>query len=143
MSKSVEWNETTWLEAYPQFSGVLTSGQMSQLWQLACTLIDNTNQSLIPYDPEAQIYTRQVLLWAVMCHLATMSVWGVSGQSGTVASASEGSVSTSFALPNIPAGGVSAQWYNQTPCGRTAWMLIRRYSLGGRVYSYKAFHPYG
>ena len=143
MGAVVEWNEVDFLALYPQFAGKFTPEQLSALWEMACTLVDNTPDSPVPYDPDNGVYVRKVVLYAVVCHLATMSLWGGSGQSGPVTSASEGSVSASFQIPTLPGGGVTAQWYNQTPCGRTAWMFLRRLSLGGRYYGVRNFHPYG
>lgn len=143
MNQIVEWDEVAFLEVYPQFVGKISQAQFDALWMMACTLVDNTAQAIIPYDPDSEMYTRQVILWAVMCHLATMSLWGISGQSGPMTSGSEGSVSASFQLPILPGNGVTSAWYNQTPCGRSAWMLLRRYSLGGRYYAYRECHPYG
>ena len=143
MNAVVEWNEADFLALYPQFAGKLTPKQLSALWGMACTLVDNTADSPLPYAPDNGVYVRKIALYAIMCHLATMSLWGGSGQSGPVTSASEGSVSASFQIPTLPGGGGTAQWYNQTPCGRTAWMFLRRLSLGGRYYSVPTFHPYG
>lgn len=139
---AVEWNETEWRALYPQFSTV-TSEQLSALWKLATTIVDNSEGALIPYDPDHGIYIRQIVLYALMCHLATIATQDQAGQPGTLTNASEGSVSAGFYMPQFPQGGVSAAWYNQTPCGRTVWMLLRRYVLGGRYYSVKNYHPFG
>lgn len=144
---SVVWNEGAFLAMYPQFAPTAanapTAEQLSALWEMACTLIDNSEGSLIPYDPDNGVYIRKIALYALVCHLATMATWGANGQSGTITSASEGSVSASFQIPTLPGGGVTAQWYNQTPCGRTVWTLLRRLSLGGIYYGVNNFHPYG
>ena len=143
MGTVVVWDQADFLTYYPQFSENITAEQFTALWEMANTLVNNTTSSPIPYDPDNGVYIRKIVLYAVVCHLATMSLWGASGQSGPVASASEGSVSVSFQIPTLPGGGVTAQWYNQTPCGRTAWMFLRRLSLGGRYYCAPNFHPYG
>ena len=143
MGTVVVWDQADFQTYYPQFSENITAEQFTALWEMANTLVNNTATSPIPYDPDNGIYVRKIVLYAVVCHLATMSLWGASGQSGPVTSASEGSVSVSFQIPTLPGGGVTAQWYNQTPCGRTAWMFLRRLSLGGRYYGAPNFHPYG
>ena len=139
---AVPWNEAEWRALYPQFSAI-TSSQLDGLWMMATTLIDNTEGAVIPYDPETGIYQRQIILYALMCHLATIATQEAAGQPGTLTNASEGSVSAAFYMPQFPAGGVSAAWYSQTPCGRTVWMMLRRFSLGGRYYGMRYVHPFG
>ena len=140
---AVAWDEADFLERYPQFSGKITSEQFSALWEMAVTIVDNTESTVVPYDPDHGVYVRKIILYALMCHLATMSLWDANGQSGALTNASEGSVSAGFHIPAISAGGITAAWYNQTICGRTAWMLLRKYSLGGRYYGQNYVHPWG
>jgi hypothetical protein len=139
---AVVWNEADWRGLYPQFSAV-TSAQLDALWEIAVSFIDNQEGSIIPYDPEHGVYVRKVLLYALMCHLATIATQDMAGQPGTLTNASEGSVSAGFYMPQFPAGGVTAAWYNQTPCGRTVWALLRKFSLGGRYYAVQNVHPFG
>ena len=139
---AVEWDEAKWRALYPQFSAI-TSEQLNALWEMAVSIVDNTEGSIIPYDPEHGIFVRQIILFALMCHLATIATQEAAGQPGTLTNASEGSVSAGFYMPQFPAGGVAAAWYNQTPCGRTVWVLLRRFSLGGRYYPVKYIHPFG
>ena len=63
------------------------------------------------------------------------------GQQGRIASASQGSVSTSFDL--LKANSLTAQWWLQTPCGTQFWIMSQSYRKGGRVYISKHFHSYG
>lgn len=139
---AVEWNEAEWRALYPQFTAI-TSEQLTALWRMATSIIDNTEGTQIPYDPDNGIFVRQIILYALMCHLATIATQDQAGQPGTLTNASEGSVSAGFYMPQFPGGGVAGAWYNQTPCGRTVWMMLRRYSLGGRYYPMKYFHPFG
>lgn len=139
---AVDWSESEWRVTYPQFANV-TSDQLSSLWQMAISIVDNSESTIIPYDPTHNVFVRKIILYALVCHLATIATQDQSGQPGTLTNASEGSVSAGFYMPQFPAGGVSAAWYNQTPCGRMAWMMLRRFSLGGRYYPMKYFHPFG
>lgn len=127
-----------WLTAYPQFQGKLTPAQLQQAFRVACLILDNTDASPVPYDPARGIETRKVLLWMLVCHLATLALRPV-GQPGALSSASEGSVSTSFQVPRSPNG----EWYMQTTCGQAYWQAIRRFTVGGRYYDVKHFHPWG
>ena len=121
---------------------VISDTLLEILWQQVCSLIGNTDAtSFAPYDPEATppVIERKVLLYYALCHLATLSTRG--DQPGRVASASEGSVSTSFDL--IKSESQTAQWWNQTPCGSTYWTMTAKYRRGGRIYVSSDHHPWG
>lgn len=121
---------------------VISDTLLEILWDQVCSLIGNTDAtSFAPYDPEATppVIERKVLLYYALCHLATLSTRG--DQPGRVASASEGSVSTSFDL--IKSESQTAQWWNQTPCGSTYWTITAKYRRGGRIYVSSDYHPWG
>ena len=143
----VQWSESDWRALYPQFDEgqpfYCTSAQLSALWEVATTLVDNTPESAIPYDSVKGIAVRKIVLWALMCHLATLAWQGKQGQFGTLNSATEGSVTASFQVPQLPAQGVTGAWYGLTACGLMAWTLLRKYSLGGRIVTPHYFHPWG
>ena len=144
---AVVWDESAWRAVYPQFDEgqpwYCTSAQLSGLWQIAVTLVDNSDQAAIPYEPSKGVYTRQILLWAIMCHLATLAWQGRQGQYGMLNSATEGSVTASFQMPQLPQMGVTGAWYALTPCGLMAWTILRRYALGGVSYKPPHYHPWG
>ena len=142
MNCVVDWDDILFRELFPQFEN-MGEVQLEMLWEMATAIVDNSESSPIPFDPEHGVFIRRVILFALVCHLASMSEWGSKGQSGPIASASQGGVSASFQIPTLPAGGITSNWYNQTPCGRSAWMMLRPYSLGGRYYGIKNFHPFG
>ena len=143
----VVWDEPAWRALYPQFSeGQLmycTSEQLQALWEVAVTLVDNSPSSVIPYDPERGVYIRRIILWALVCHLATLAWQGRQGQYGMLTNATEGSVTAGFQMPALPAQGVTGAWYALTPCGLMAWSLLRRYALGGVSYKPRHYHPWG
>lgn len=124
---------------YPKFTEtVISDVQLEHLFTLATTFIDNTDNAMIPYDPDKGIYNRKEILYLFVCHLATMELWPL-GQTGPVQSATQGSVSVSYGQVTDRRG----TWFNQTPCGRTLFMLLRPYVLGGRIVSAAEPHPYG
>ena len=131
-------------EAYPRFfdpktgQPLLTDAQLRQAFDVACLLLDNTNSSPVPYDPAHGIMIRKTLLYLLVCHLATLALWPM-GQAGPVASATEGTVSISFSVPQ----DTGKAFYAQTPCGQTFWQAIQPYAVGGRYYAARYWHPWG
>lgn len=126
----VTFDATEFRGFYPKFTvDVVSDIQLENYFNLACTLINNTDSSRIPYDPENSVYARKEMLYLLVCHLATMGTWDI-GQTGPVQSATQGSVSVGYADLTGPP---NASWYQQTPCGRTLWMMLRPYALGGRI----------
>ena len=136
----VEFNPTEFRSYYPKFTvDKVSDAQLESYFRLASSLINNTDSSQFPYNPDNGQYIRKELLYLLVCHLATMGTWDI-GQSGEVKSATEGSVSVSYGEFK---GNPNASWFNQTPCGRTLWMMLKPYALGGRIFSVSDFHPYG
>ena len=135
----VVFNATEFRTFYPKFTEELISDeQLDNLFQLACTFIDNTDKSRFPYDPDRNIYTLKQMLYLLVCHLATMELWGA-GQSGPLTSATQGSVSVGFQSMDM----WGQPWFSQTPCGRTLLQMLMPYALGGRIFTKPHFHPYG
>lgn len=127
-------------EAFPKFTeNVITDAQLLQCFDVACLVLDNTERSSVPYDPSCGVLARKTLLYLLVCHLATLAL-RPAGQSGAIASASEGSVSTSFVLPQL---GRGAAWYQQTPCGQTFWAAAAPYRTGLLSYKPCGVHPWG
>lgn len=139
----VTFDVDRFLEAYPHIAkaveqGHVTTAQIEFAFQQATLFLSAGDDSGIPYDPDAGIRTREILLWLLVCHIVTISLWPL-GVSGPVSSASQGSVSTSFQLPT----GRGPDWYRQTPCGLAFWQATRRYTVGGRYMPKHYFHPWG
>lgn len=143
----VAWDEATFLDMYPQFAqgGAMatSSATLAALFETACTIVDNSDGATIPYDTGMGILARQIVLYALVCHLATLNKWGANGQNGPLSNASEGSVSVGFQAPSYKQGGELATWLRQTPCGQTAWLLISRFAAGPRLYNVPHCHPFG
>lgn len=132
----VVFNAEEFKAMYPQFTVGLveslpTEEQMQHAFDVAALLADNTERSRIPYAPERGVETRKRLLYLLVCHLLTLAVRGAAV--GALSSATEGSVSASFAVPPLTN---NLAWYAQTPCGLTFWQLWQQYSLGGRYVRY-------
>jgi len=134
----VVFDPAEWLEVYPQFKGLLTDAQLTQAFNIACLMLDNTDASPVPYDPANGVETRKILLWLLVCHLAALALRPVN-QSGPMTNATEGSVSVGFQVPTA----LNGQYFNQTPCGQSYWQAIKKYVVGGRYYDICHFHPWG
>ena len=95
---------------------------------------------MFPYDPVHGVNTRKRAYYLATCHLCTLALWP-EGQGGRVASASQGSVSTSFDL--IKSNKWLSDYWLQTTCGQQFWVLTASYRRGGKLYTSPQFHPWG
>ena len=125
---------------YPAFADEtkVSDEALVDCFETAETIIGNDDGSLIPYKPEATppVKVRQQALYALTCHLATMRYLWDATQAGALNHAAQGSVSAGFAINTG-----SAEWWNRTACGATAYMLLQRYASGpayfGAVYVHR------
>ena len=124
---------------YPRFTqGIISDAELRQAFDVACLILDNTNASPVPYDPDKSVFVRRTLLYLLVCHLATMALWPA-GQSGPMSNATQGSVSVGFSIPSH----LNGQYFQNTPCGQTFWQAIQRYLSGGRYFPARYYHPWG
>lgn len=110
--------------AFPQFANA-ADGQLTALFtMIGFSLIDNTDGSIV-----VNVDQRAAMMNLLMAHLLTLfgyttatgTVTPGTGAVGRVASATEGTVSTSLGY-NVPAGASEA-WYSQTPYGAMYWVM--------------------
>jgi hypothetical protein len=124
-------------EAYPQFTVErITGPQLQEAFNVACLLWNNTDASTVPVEE------RSTQLNLLVCHLATLALWGAKGQAGPVSSESAGtsSLSVSFQIPQQ----IGRKFYAQTPCGNAFWQATLQYRAGGKYYPpANNFHPWG
>ena len=126
----------TFRKMYPGLTeDVISDGELLTLWGVVDALLGD-GEGNFPY-PESSI---QTILYAALCHLATLETNGMN-QPGRIASATEGSVSTSF--ENIKIQSEVGEWWNQTKCGALFWVLTKRYRVACRFYGGQKFHPWG
>lgn len=144
---SVVFSYSEFIGLFPHISAAVTAGTLNESGitatydSVADWLGADDDNSLYPYDPENNITIRKDALYLATCHIITLDLWSASGQSGRIASASQGSVSTSFDL--LKSNKDVANYWFQTPCGQRYWMMTLSYRRGGRVYIHKNFHPWG
>lgn len=125
---AVEFSPVEFKDIYPQF-GDFADARLEFFFDGACVLVNNSEKSIVPYDPPKD-RTRKIILYALVCHACILEARG-GGVVGALTSAAEGSVSSGFAPLNGPA---AAAWYQQTQCGATAWQMLTPFMLGGRGY---------
>lgn len=119
----VELDIPEWRATYPQYPDV-PDAQLLGLWDVACDLVGNSPSSRIPYNPP-RTSARKAVLYATLCHLAYLATRG--DVVGNLTSATEGSVNAGLAYLQK----ANSRWWDQSPCGATAWMLLARYRSGG------------
>lgn len=119
---------------YPQFTVNVISDVALQ-WQadLAIETIKNISNFGLLTDIQLER-----ALYALVCHLCTLWQRSLDGQAGVVSSATEGSVSATFSVPDPN----DKNFYMQTPCGQAYLSIIKGLLYGGRFYGYKDFHPW-
>lgn len=138
----VVFDAETFRTYYPAFSDATRypDAVLSAAFDQACAFLGNTDQSVLPYNPDQNVYTRQIVLYKATCHILTLE-YIMADQPGRITSASEGSVSTGFDL--LKGQSYTADWWAQTPCGRALWALMLPYIRGGRLYTSPDYHPWG
>lgn len=140
----VEFNQEKFRRLYPKFTDEQTYSEelLSMYFDMAVSLIGNTDaESFAPYDPDNKIYLREILLYLAICHLITLDENQSGSTHGRIASASQGSVSTSFDLWRT--GSFTGDWWSQTPCGQRFWMMSARFRHGPRIAVTNQYHPWG
>lgn len=113
--------------AYPAFSAVDDAALM-HYFEIAELYLTNSKCSVVQ-----DLEKRKALLWMLVAHIAQLSGALNGGQAapvGRTASATEGSVSVSFAFPDNP----NAAFFNQTPWGAMFWQATLKYRIGPRYF---------
>lgn len=108
---------------YPEFANV-PDDTLKNYFNAATLLCDNTPQSLV-----TDIAERKILLYMLVCHIATLKERG-NAIVGTITSAAEGKVNVSV----TPL--VNANWYQSTACGALYWQATAKYRMGMRYNAY-------
>lgn len=125
MDNVVVFDASEFLALYPQFQNVFTAEQLTQFFNVACLLCDNTENSKI-----TDLAERKTLLYMLVCHIATLQQRGT-GMVGLLTSATEGKVSV-----GLQAYTSNPNWYSQTQCGSMFWLATAKYRVGMRYIGY-------
>ena len=124
-------------KSYSKFSS-MSDDELNEAFNVACLILDNTDSSMVPFDPEKGILDRQTLFNLLVCHLGELAMREI-GQAGPLANAAQGSVNASFQLPSK----LDGDYFRQTNYGQSAWIILKRYARGGLIVSTKENHPWG
>lgn len=92
---------------------------------------------LLPFNPPANT-TRRIAMALAICHLMWLDD---NGGQGRIASASQGSVSTSFDI--IKGKNWQEDLLLQSLCGQLLMQFKAGLKVGGRVYNATHYHPWG
>lgn len=131
-----ELDDAAFRAAYPAFTEEAVSEEkLAASWEAVKVLLGD-GEGNFPY-PEKKL---QTILWAALCHLLTLDMSELN-QPSRIASAGEGSVSTSF--DNLQAKTETGAWWNLTKCGALFWVLTMPYRTGAKLYYSKNYHPWG
>lgn len=111
--------------AFPQFANAADASLTALFTMIGYAYIDNTDGSIV-----VNVDQRGAMINFLMAHLLTLFGYATTdgtiipgtGSVGRVASATEGSVSTSLGY-NVPTGATEA-WYAQTPYGAALWIMM-------------------
>lgn len=115
--------------AFPEFADVPDARLELLFGMVTATILDNTGAS-----PVIDVTQRSALLSLLVAHMLTLYGTGTPGAGGgsggtapvgRLASATEGTVSTSFAY--MQGGSPTADWYNQTQYGAMYWVMMARF----------------
>lgn len=114
--------------AFPEFATVPDARLTALFNIIGYTIIDNTDASII-----IDLNQRASLMYLLLAHMLTLYGWVSAsgtvtpgtGTVGRVASATEGSVSTSLEYKAAASAGEA--WYNQTPYGAMYWVMTAQF----------------
>lgn len=133
----VTFDYTLWAQTFPTLAPNVNAAQAQSYFDMVeNTYLDNTEASVV-----RNVTTRATMLNLLVAHVAALflptSAGGTGGSVGRAASASRGSVSVSFDLPNAGSGAVAA-WLNQTQWGLMFNAMMTpyrtaRYVPGGHI----------
>lgn len=131
----VVFNPTDFRVIYPEFGNAAkwSDARLNEAFNQATLILDNTESSPVPYAPATGVTERATLLNLLSCHIC--AIWE-RGTVGAISSATEGSISSSFAVPQIK----NAEWFTQTPCGFAFWQATLKYRMGGMTFKSRNTH---
>ena len=115
----VIFDPTEFKEIYPQFQNI-SNKACEFAFNEATFYLENNKNSIVK-----SVEKRKLLLYLLTCHVLTLKTRG--DIVGKIASATEGSVSVSYANTSPSA---NAEWYSQTQCGLSFYQAIKPYLLG-------------
>lgn len=118
----VDFDYEEFIQEYPEFS-TFTQTQLQNFFDIATGILNNTYST-----PVCDKDKLKRMLYLLTAHIAFLHKRGM-GVVGVLSGATEGSVSTNFAVPT----NQNAQWYLQSGYGQLFWQMSLPYRLGKYV----------
>jgi len=139
MADPVTFVYADWIVAYPEFS-TIPEATAESYFDMATGFLRNDGTS-----PVSSTSTQTTLLYLLTAHIAklfgTVNGQAASDLVGRISSATEGSVSVSVDLPQLPQ---SAAWFSQTKYGLMFWQMTAAYRTARYVPGpQRVFNPMG
>lgn len=118
----VTFDYTSWKTRYPTLAEYTPEDVALEYFSEATLYCDNTDASIVPYNPPT-VTTRATLLNMLVAHIAALNDPARAGIVGRISSAGQGGVNVSTEL-QTPG---SAAWYAQTQYGLNFWQATARF----------------
>ncbi len=118
-SQQIEFDAEEFLQAYPEFA-TLTEAQLQNYFDMATGILSNRLGAVVCDEKKLK-----TMLYLLTAHIAFLFMRGA-GQVGAMSSATEGSVSVGFSVPQ----NLNAAWFNQSQYGGLFWQMARPYMSG-------------
>lgn len=115
----VTFDYVEFIAAYPEFES-MTEAQLQNYFELATGILSN-RIGVVVCDKEKL----KRMLYLLTAHSAFLFNRGA-GLMGAMSSATEGSVSVGFSMPQ----NLNNAWFNQSQYGQQFWQLAKPYMMG-------------
>lgn len=127
----VTFDYLSWIALFPELASACSEPQAQLYFTLACSYVNNTPVSVIPFlDPYGN-QVRQPIIYLATAHIAKLFGSRSSDEVGRVASGSQGSVNVSLDMGTT---NPNAAWWQQTQYGAAAWEAMKPFRTGPRFF---------
>lgn len=118
----VTFDYAEFIKFFPEFA-TMTEAQGQNYFDIATGILSNRIGAVVCCKKKLKR-----MLYLLTAHLAFLFNRGA-GTTGVLSSATEGSVSVGFAVPQ----NLNNTWFNQSQFGQTFWLLAKTYMIGRYV----------
>lgn len=115
----ITFDSTDFITAYPEFA-TMSEPQLQNYFDIATVILSNRVGAVVCCPVKLKR-----MLYLLTAHIAFLFNRGA-GSVGTMTSATEGSVSVGFSMPQ----NLNNAWFNQSQYGQLFWQLAKPYMMG-------------